>query len=123
MIVKEALRDMQDLVRAMPGRGQTIEHIAEIAHIGLVRPDILGRVDRGEDDPEPRVAAVKAGAVDIRQDDEPVKPLEIEERRYRIGKGGPFADRGAEGTRGGIIGCDAPLGGKAPVHPGEQFGI
>jgi hypothetical protein len=114
---------MQSVVRPMPGLGQTVEHIAEIVRIGLVGADLLGRVDCGEGDPEPGIAAGKTGAADIRQDDEPVTALEIGQRLRAIGKGGPLADRIAEGAPRRPIGRDLPLRGETEIDTGEQLAI
>src|SRR5262245_34074272 len=66
MVVMQALGRMQDLGFANGQvRFEMLEQISEIAGVGLVGADILGRVDGIEGDAELLVAGGEAHAIDI----------------------------------------------------------
>src|SRR6516162_403552 len=96
VIVKEALGYMHDVALGMTRMFQRVDHVAEISEVGLIGADILGGVDRVEGDAEPSLALREAFAIDIREDDELVELLQIDERRGRIGKGRPISYGAAE---------------------------
>ena len=77
MVVIEALRHVQDRACGVTAAAEGGNHVAEIAQVGLVRTDVLGRVDRVECDAQSPVARGEAAAIDIRENDERVELREI----------------------------------------------
>ena len=122
--MEEALGRVQDaLLRDPVVAGEVLEHVPEVARVGLVRADVLGGVDGVELDPEPRVARRESRPVHVREDHEAVVLLEIAQGGGGVGEGGPLSDRIAEGTAELGIGLDPPVGRDRIVDAGEDLGI
>ena len=66
MVVKETLRNVQDVALGMTRPLQRTDHVTEISEVGLVRADVLGGVHRVEGDAEPLTALRETFAIDIR---------------------------------------------------------
>ncbi|HZK89069.1 MAG TPA: hypothetical protein VFC56_02885 [Stellaceae bacterium] len=111
---------MQDVAGPVAAFGEPVEQIAEITRIGLVGADILGGVDRVEGHPEPLVAGGETGAIDVRQDHQPVEPLEVGKRSRRVRKRRPVADRAAEPLGFRCVRRAAPVFGEAAMHARQQ---
>jgi len=121
MVVTQALRGVQDLRSANAEVGlHMLDQIGEIARIGLVGADVLGRVDRIEIDAELLVARREAHPIDIRENGELVMPLEVGECFGRIRKRRPRGDRGAEPVVEIDIDARAPNLREPGVDDGEQ---
>ena len=60
MIVKQAFRRVKDIALGQAQIAHMLQHVHEIAVIGLVRADIFGGVDRVESGAERRVAEAEA---------------------------------------------------------------
>ena len=97
-----------------------LDQIGEIARVGLVGADVLGRVDGIEMYAELLVARREAHAIDIREDDELEVTLEIGKRFGAVRKGRPSGDRGAEPVVEIGIDARAPNFREPGVDDGEQ---
>src|SRR5581483_6554292 len=92
VVVKEALRRVQDVRFGDAALFELGQHVGEIPLGRLVRADVLGGVDRVELDLQAPVAVRETQIVDVRQDDQLVVALEVLEGLRRIRKSRPVAD-------------------------------
>jgi len=93
VVVEQALRDVEN---PLTRQSDSIERGQEIAWIGLVAPDRLGRDDPVEFDAEPAIGDGKQVVIAIGDDAESKCRLEPGKRGDRIGERQPVADRRAK---------------------------
>jgi hypothetical protein len=97
MIVNEALRRVQNFVPVDPEVClEMLQEIGEIARIRLVGPDVFRRVNRVEGYAELLVAGGETLAIDVREDDQLVVPLEIGQGLGGVGEGRPIRNGSTE---------------------------
>jgi hypothetical protein len=84
--VVEALGDVQHPVLGNPQLGQLGQGQAEVVGGRLVGAGVIGGDHGVEGGPEPGVAVVERGAVDVGDDHELVVPPEVGERRWAVGE-------------------------------------
>ena len=95
MVVEEGLCHVQQ----PPGVSTLLRQpgqCAEVRGVRLVRADVLRGEDVVELDLQPSVRGGEPGAVHVRQDDEPVVPLEDRKRFHRVVEGRPRRDGTAQ---------------------------
>src|SRR5271163_863140 len=124
MVVKEALRRMQDFLSADSEVGpKSFHEISEIARVRLVGPDVFRRVNRIEGYGELLVAGSESLAIDVREDDQLVVLLKISERLGRVGEGRPIRNGSAETVVLFCMDLCAPNLGEPRMYDCQEIGV
>ena len=99
MVVEQALGDVEDAPGSHAVGSEPVEQGREVAHVRLVRANLLGGDDPVERDAEAAIRCGEQVVVAIRQDAEPEAGLEPGEGRRGIQERRPVGARAAEGRR------------------------
>ena len=97
VIVKHALRRVQDIAFRYPHAIEIFEHVLEATQRRFVGAGIFRRVDRVEGNLQFLVTVREAGVVDIGEDDQLEMALQVLECAGAVFEGRPVLDRAAIG--------------------------